>query len=326
MVASWVEKNAGMVSAAVIGLGNIGARFQSATTDLETVQNHASCYHLHPRTQLMAGCSPESQDRLEFTERFHVPAYADVEELLAQKPDVVSICSPTPFHYEQACACLDHGVRRIWLEKPATTTLQELQTLRERAHGCGARILVNCQRRYTALYLALRQVVVDQPLGKLHQLQMTYSRGLELNGYHLLDIVFFLLGDPDIFEVMAVEPNRMSASPSAIFRLGNAIPVVCTGMDLDYHNQDVVLTFARGRVSVIYGGLAGRWEERIEHPLFPGFYTLREKRDALLAEGGFQQSMRRTLDDLLADNVPPVCGLREAERVQTLIARIRGQA
>jgi predicted dehydrogenase len=67
-------------------------------------------------------------------ERFGVPAwFTDHRALLdAARPDVVHITTPAPSHFRLALAALETGAHVV-LEKPATETLGELETLLGRA-------------------------------------------------------------------------------------------------------------------------------------------------------------------------------------------------
>ncbi|MBF0611774.1 MAG: Gfo/Idh/MocA family oxidoreductase [Magnetococcales bacterium] len=308
-----------MLRAAVIGLGNVGADFVSKTETLISVQNHAAAYALHPEIQLVAGCSPDEEHRSRFSSRYGCPAFSQVEEMLEQcQPQVVSICSPTPLHLAHVEQCLAAGVQRIWLEKPPAVNLSQLLTMRQQVDAAGARVVVHYLRRYAAWANACRQVIQAETLGKLLGVQLTYSRGLLTNGSHFLDLAFYLLGDSAHFQVVAVD-DTLQENPSALLRLGEDIPVSLSGLPVDYHNLDLSLTFQKGRLSLMHGGMTMRWEDKIPHPLFDGFFILQENPHHSLPPGGFDGCFARALDDLLAHDTPPVSGLSQATKTQELL-------
>lgn len=67
-----------------------------------------------------------------------VPAYTDIDTMLAQNPDisVVSLCLPPVPRFEYAAACLKAG-RHVMLEKPPGATLAEVHALDRMAQDVG---------------------------------------------------------------------------------------------------------------------------------------------------------------------------------------------
>jgi predicted dehydrogenase len=314
-----------VLRAAVIGLGRVGAGFSCSSNTLAAAQNHADTYRLHPRTQLLAGSDPDATQRALCQERFACPVFADPQEMLAVlQPEVVSICSPTHLHAEHLQMVLNAGVTRIWLEKPPAQTWHELQVLQQKVQQSQARVVVHYLRRYTPLLHFCRQAIREKKLGDLVALQMHYSRGLLTNGSHFLDLAFFLLDDPGRFQVVAVDATQRE-EPSALLRIGRdeGVAVTLTGMNLDYHNLDLSMTFTRGRITLLHGGMERRWEERVAHPVFAGAFILQEKADRL-PPGGFDGCFAAALDDLLRDGAEPVSGLAQAAQTQALLHALLG--
>jgi predicted dehydrogenase len=118
-----------MIKTALIGTGQIARQHLSCLRELPDVDVVGVC-DLSP---VMAECTAE---------RFAVPAwYSDHRRLLEEvRPDVVHVTTPPPSHFSLAMAALDAGAHVI-VEKPATTTRAELETLIEHASEQG-RVLV----------------------------------------------------------------------------------------------------------------------------------------------------------------------------------------
>jgi predicted dehydrogenase len=236
--------------------------------------------------RLAAGCDPDAERRRKFAAAQGVPVYADIEALLAaERPDIVSICSPAAAHAAQVRACLAAGVPMVWLEKPPVAALAELDALIQAAAAASAAVLVNYQRRYEPAYRLLRQACQGTRLGALRHLEITYSRGLRVNGVHLLDILFYLLGDPGTFQIAGRDEPADPDHPCFHIAFEGGIRASVTGIaGLPYHNIDVTATFEGGRLAVLHGGLALREELRVEHERYPGFYRLREAPQGLVPQ------------------------------------------
>ena len=292
-----------MYKALLFGLGNIAWRFDAEDRhDGRAALTHAQALHAHPRVRIAGGCSPDDADRADFSRRFGVPSHVDAAEALRLvQPDIVSICSPTVAHAEQVRSCIRAGVSMIWLEKPPAANLAEARDLCRLRNACGGRttIVVNYQRRYVRAYQGLRDIYRSGELGRCRHVGITYSRGLAANGSHLLDVLFFIVGDEVACEVLDIRAGN-EGQPSFTLMLSDGACVRVEGVDLPYHDIDIVLTCDRGRASVLHGGMTVRVEHRREHELFPGFYRLADG-DAvpLLGCGGFGNSMSAALDDLI---------------------------
>lgn len=315
-----------MYRAALCGLGNIAWQFDRNRPDSEICLSHAGAYRGQAKTVLAAGFSPEKEDRDAFGQTYDLPAYDSLDELLAcEKPDIVSICSPSQFHCEQVMACIAHAVPMIWLEKPPALTLAETDALKAAAAGRST-VAVNYQRRYLPLYRELRERCRSGTLGPCRQMLATYSRGLETNGSHILDILFFLAGDRDDHRLQWVSNAADPENPSFALTIGDMEAMVI-GAALPYHNVDISATFDGGRLSVIHGGMTGRVEERVEHELFPGFYRLKEREAAEFSGlSGVAGGMENALQDLIDAHEKrraPLSGLHSARRTMALMEAVR---
>jgi predicted dehydrogenase len=315
--------------AAMVGLGNIAWRFDGAQGAGQGSLSHAGAYVRNSRTILVGGYSPDAGERVAFQQAFGVSVYASLSDLLEHaSPDIVSIASPSSWHFSQTLACLEKKVPMIWLEKPAAGSLQELDRLREISRqGCST-VVVNFQRRYCTAYDNLRRVYEEQRLGVCRLIQLNYSRGLEVNGVHILDMLFFVTGDQEQWHLEWVATGGDRDNPCFSLLLANGLRVMVAGLSLPYHCIDMALTCDQGRVSMLHGGMTPVVEERIEHELFPGFYRLRHTEDGSLGASGLAGSMAAALDDLLdafEQRREPVSNLTTARASLALIEAVRAR-
>ena len=138
-----------MYRAVIIGLGKIAWRYDDDSTGInQTSRTHAKAYLLNPNVELVAGCSTSKKDRVDFQKIYEVEVYENYEEMIKKvKPDIISICTPLAFHYEQLMACLKHNIKMVWLEKPPLDSLKLVEDLsdyqRKTPQTCATR---KCQR------------------------------------------------------------------------------------------------------------------------------------------------------------------------------------
>lgn len=317
-------------NAAICGLGRIGWSFgRGAGGDALC---HAAALAGHPDVRLAGGCDPAPENRRGFEAAHGGRTFAGLEEMLdALAPDLVSICSPTALHQEQTLACIRREVPMIWLEKPPAGDLAGLDRLlaEQAAHANRSVILVNYQRRYAACSLRLREAFRAHSLGRPVRLSMQYSRGLALNGVHLLDLAFLLAGDEAGCTLQWVDASASTTSPSFGLRFADGLQAVFQGDELPYHNIDVSALCEDGRLSILHGGLTTLVERRVEHELYPGFHRLAPVDEDLLGPGGLEGSMARALADLLASSergVAPQSNLATARRSQDILEQVLREA
>lgn len=314
--------------AGIIGLGHIAWRYDKGAQRRGRSLTHLSTYRSR-NMEILAGVDPCESTRAEFYQSTGLHAHEDLDQLLSQSPDVVSITSPTRFHSEHLYACLEAGVRYIWLEKPATTSPSRTHELAQRAAELGARVLVGFQRRYMPIY----QDLLVSDMGDLEGIEITYSRGLETNGSHLVDLAVWLMGDtfPRIHGVTLSRPPRNVSEPSPSFILESDEGVVATvlGLDLDYHAIDIVVHYAEGRKAVRWGGQLGQNEVKVPDPLFDGYFRLGpEDASQLLKDTRSQLTgvFDTVLDDLLDGEMPqPRSNLLSAYMGQKIVAEVLNQ-
>jgi predicted dehydrogenase len=118
-----------MMRAALIGTGQIA-------------RQHLSCLRELPAVEVAAVCDLSPAMAESASERFGIKAwYTDHRRMLDEvRPDVVHVTTPPPSHFSLAMAALDAGAH-VLVEKPATVTFEELETLIGRASEQG-RVIV----------------------------------------------------------------------------------------------------------------------------------------------------------------------------------------
>ncbi|WIE72970.1 MULTISPECIES: Gfo/Idh/MocA family oxidoreductase [unclassified Curtobacterium] len=107
-------------------------------------------------------------------ERWGVPAgYASVDELIADRPDVVHVCTPNDTHVDYALAATAAGLHTV-VEKPVAMTLPDARRLAEAVHAAGTVSTVPYVYRYHPMVRELRARVAAGTLGRVLTLHGSY--------------------------------------------------------------------------------------------------------------------------------------------------------
>ncbi|WP_027187363.1 Gfo/Idh/MocA family protein [Desulfovibrio cuneatus] len=319
-----------MMRAALIGLGNIAWKYDQGRPPTDFALSQGGAMRRHPEVQLVGGCSPERADREGFSDWSQgVPVFETPKAMLDQlQPEMVGICSPTHDHFDHARLCLEAGVRVLWLEKPPTETLDELQALITLADKKNATVCVNYFRRYLPSYQRLKQLIQTQEYGTCHLLRLLYSPGLARNGVHFLDQLFYVTG-ATAYAIDWVERGRDSENPAFTLRLSTGQRVQAFGAQLCYHSNDIDAVCDRGVFSIHHGGKQATAEIAQENSLFPGFYDLTPVTPSPFGEVSFERYMDRVLEDLVAsanEGSLPQSNLHSAYCTQALMEDILAKA
>ncbi|WP_101297915.1 Gfo/Idh/MocA family protein [Halegenticoccus soli] len=92
--------------------------------------NHLPAVDRNPRTELVGVCDLDADRARDAADEYGTEAYTDPDALLAAGLDWVHVATPVGTHFDLASAAVEAGVP-VTVQKPATTTLDELERLAE---------------------------------------------------------------------------------------------------------------------------------------------------------------------------------------------------
>jgi predicted dehydrogenase len=198
----------GRLRAGVIGLGWAGQQHMAAYADL-------------PDVELVALAGRETDLLADLGERFTVPPeqrFDDWSDLLANADlDVLSIAAPTGLHAPIAIAALDAGVH-VLSEKPLAENAEVGERMVEAAERNQRVLDVSFNHRRRGVVKALKQLMDDGRLGPIYYAKAGWVRRQGIPtlgswftrratagggplmdlGVHMLDIVLYLLDEPQV--------------------------------------------------------------------------------------------------------------------------------
>jgi len=183
----------------VVGVGHLGSIHAKVYSDIDSVQ-------------LVGVCDSNLQRAVEVGEKYHVPSYADYEELF-DKADAVSIAVPTSLHYNIGKDFLQKGIHSL-IEKPITKSLSEADELIEIAMDKKVILQVGHVERFNSAVLAVEphltkpRFIECQRLGPFHKRVQDVGVVLDLM-IHDIDIVLGLI-KKDVVGVEAVGLSTIS--------------------------------------------------------------------------------------------------------------------
>ena len=103
--------------------------------------NHARVLAGLPDVTLVGIVDPLPEHRARATDLVGCRAFAELDELLAEGVDAVTIAAPTHLHHEIALICIARNIH-VLVEKPVASTVQEGRDIVDAARRAGVTLMV----------------------------------------------------------------------------------------------------------------------------------------------------------------------------------------
>lgn len=266
----------------IIGCGNIAGGFDEGRPADALPYTHAGAYARDGRYAISACVEPDEARRQAFMDAWAVPrGFASLEQAMEHGGgyDVISICSPTPFHATDLEMSIRMRPRLIFCEKPVTTSLAETERLCSACDAADIPLAVNYTRRWDPDVARLREDIRSGRWGTLRSAVGCYNKGILNNGSHMLDLLHLLVGPMQIVRVGSPVHDFFSDDPAIPAWLegpgGEQIQLVC-GHAADYAIFELQLVFSEGVVVMEDGGMAWRERHVVDSETFKGYRVLQE--------------------------------------------------
>lgn len=159
---------------------------------------HFPAYQSMPEVEVVAVAN-RGNERLErFAQRFGVRnTYLDYQEMiLKEKPDIVSVTTPSFARAEPVIFAAENGVRGIYAEKGLCASLEEADRVAAACRANNVAFNWGAMRRHHGGYKALRDAIARGDIGEPRYALMYFYSDLIKHHPHALDLVSMLLGDP----------------------------------------------------------------------------------------------------------------------------------
>ena len=186
---------------AIIGTGRMGGLMedeQPFTNQFPKPYGHFSSYQAIEETEVVAVANRGADRMRIFSERFAVSnTYLDYREMIdREKPDIVSVTTPSFARAEPIIYAAEHGVRGIYSEKGLCASLEEADRIRAALKANDVAFNWGAMRRHNDGYLRLRETIARGDIGEPRFFMMYFYTDLIKHHPHTLDLASMMLGDP----------------------------------------------------------------------------------------------------------------------------------
>ncbi|MGE0039769.1 MAG: Gfo/Idh/MocA family protein [Vicinamibacterales bacterium] len=169
-----------MLRALFAGLGGIGQRHLRNLRAVCGDRLAVSAYRVRGQSHVLSDTLQiAAESGLEAT--YDVTTYTNLDEALADPPDVVFVCNPTSLHLEVALAAARRGCA-LFIEKPLADTMDGVEALAALVESRGLVAMVGYQLRFHPCIQRLLALVGERAVG--HLVSVHAEVGEFLPGWH----------------------------------------------------------------------------------------------------------------------------------------------
>ena len=138
----------GSLRIGVIGVGVMGS-------------NHARVLSELPGVKLVGVVDPDGKQRNRVAHTLGCAAFADLESLIGQGVDAVTIAAPTHLHREIALECARRGIHMM-VEKPVASTIEEGHAIVAAARRAGITLMAGHVERFNPAVQSLKKAIKNE--------------------------------------------------------------------------------------------------------------------------------------------------------------------
>jgi predicted dehydrogenase len=191
-------------------------------------QSHFNAYRNNPDAEIYAVCDLNEARARDKAEQYNVKhVFQNYSDLLAlPELDAISICTWNNSHAEISIAALEAG-KNVLVEKPLCKTVADALKVEEAVRKSGKLLQVGFVRRYASNTRILKKFIDDGELGGIYYAKASCLRRLgnpggwfadkERSGggplidlgVHIIDICWYLMGQPKVKSVSGATYNRL---------------------------------------------------------------------------------------------------------------------
>jgi virulence factor len=215
------------VRVGVIGTGRMG-------------QSHCRVYSNLRHAKFVGVCDANAELGKDVARRHEVAFFRDVDSLL-ENVDAVSVCTPTPQHYDIVKRCMDEKVH-VMVEKPFTETLEQAQALVDAASKNRTIVQVGHIEKFNPAFIELRKVLEGMEILAMNFNRLSPFQGSNVDVDVVLDLMIHDIGL--VVDLFAEEPVSMDAHGFSVFT-----DTIDYGLAVIKYEPEVLLTLTASRIT-----------------------------------------------------------------------------
>lgn len=211
----------------VIGTGRMG-------------QSHCRVYSNLRHAKFVGICDANPDLGKDIARRHEVAFFRDVDSLL-ENVDAVSVCTPTPYHFEIVKRCLEQNVH-VMVEKPFTETVEQAEALVSLASKSKAIVQVGHIEKFNPAFIELQKVLEGMEVLAINFNRLSPFQGSNVDVDVVLDLMIHDIGL--VVDMFDAEPTSVDAHGFSVFT-----DTIDHGLAVLRYEPELLLTLTASRVT-----------------------------------------------------------------------------
>jgi len=311
----------------IIGAGRIGAFNDSPKSP--NIITHAHAFSIHEGFNLLGFVDPDQKKSRMAAKIWKVKSFKNLKEAFDKnKIDIVCVASPDKSHFEILKRLVNYDIKLVLAEKPLATTLEETKRIITLYKKAGIPIVVNHTRRFLPKFQELREYIAKNKLGKFVTGNAYYGKGILHNGVHIIDLLFFLVGDikeikpyDKIYDYSSEDP---SVSTLLEFKRGQYFVLQHIDSRL-YTESEMALFFEKGKIKIIDSSFKIEIYKIRANKTFKGYKNLALSKRMDTSQNKALFYLAQNIYSFLNDGQKLKCSMTDALKAVELCEKIRLQ-
>jgi len=273
--------------AAVIGLGNIGFKFDMDKKRKET-WSHVAAYERCEKTKLSGAVEVNEANANLFGNNYdNIPVFKSIKEMMDNiSIDIVSISTTTESHYPILKELIQYPIKAIFCEKPLSLKKGEARRMVSLCRKAKIILAVNHTRRWDGNFLLAKKMVQGGKIGEVRAAIVFYPDHIFNVGTHLFDAINMLIEKKPKY-VSGIGNNLSISDPGIsgwiLFENDVLCTVNATGKREDLiFEMDIIGT--EGRLKILENGQKLEYYIFCESPRYSQYRELTVGKTEIIAQ------------------------------------------
>ncbi len=260
-------------TAAVIGLGRIGAVYPSK----DTLRTHTAAYIDNSKVNMIAAVDPDPVIRDKFRKQWgdDIKLFESIEKMLADGvyPDIVSICTNPEVLQSNVNDFTHYPPKVYFLEKPVFSTSLQNDRLLQMIGDIPTAI------NYHRCWDPKHQIFFKKLKGKkIYTVRILYAKGLLNYASHIIALLIRHFGPVDMVSKVTddkIDNTLVDQSFSFVLHFKKGFKAIFQGFDeIKYDLLELDCITDSGIYSLKSGGCRQRYELPVENAFYPNYSSL----------------------------------------------------
>jgi predicted dehydrogenase len=302
----------------IIGAGNISACFDNPQS--RSVLTHAHAFYRHENFNLIGFVDTNIEKANIAAGLWNCQSFENIEEAFKKSQiDVISIAVPDEYHYDVLKTISKYKVKVVFLEKPIAKTIKQADEIIEIYKNIP--VLINYSRRFVKEFYEIKEKIKNGDFGKYISGTGYYGKGVLHNGSHMVDLLRFLIGEIEDFDIINSIKDYYNEDPSisAILKFADGKIFSLNAVDcrmFTIFEADFIFEKARFKMKDL-GFILEEYDIK-DNEIFKGYKNLKLSKTTTTSLNTAMYNAVNNIYEFLTEKKTLVCNIKDAYKSMEL--------